>query len=112
MTWCNVSMHNAVATSAALGLPIALAGTFSNIYYGMGTPGLSPGSLGFVYLPALLVIAIASITTAPLGAKTAHSLPVKSLITLAVAGASLTLVPGVMPRLLEIGDSLGRQAFR
>jgi flagellar biosynthesis protein FliR len=39
-------------------------------------------------------------------------LPVKSLITLAVAGASLTLVPGVMPRLLEIGDSLGRQAFR
>jgi uncharacterized membrane protein YfcA len=81
MTWCNVSMHNAVATSAALGLPIALAGTFSNIYYGMGTPGLSPGSLGFVYLPALLVIAIASITTAPLGAKTAHSLPVKSLKT-------------------------------
>ena len=79
MTWCNVKIHNAVATSAALGFPIALAGTLSNIYYGMSMPGLPPGSLGFIYLPALLVISLASVTTAPLGASTAHSLPVKSL---------------------------------
>lgn len=79
MTWCNVKIHNAVATSAALGFPIALAGTLSNIYYGMSMPGLPPGSLGFIYLPALLVISLASVTTAPLGARTAHSLPVKSL---------------------------------
>lgn len=79
MTWCNVKIHNAVATSAALGFPIALAGTLSNIYFGMNVPDLPPGSLGFIYLPALLVISLASVTTAPLGAKTAHSLPVKSL---------------------------------
>lgn len=79
MTWCNVTIHNAVATSAALGFPIALAGTLSNIYYGMNTPGLPAGSLGFIYLPALLVISVASVTTAPLGARTAHKLPVKSL---------------------------------
>lgn len=79
MTWCNVKIHNAVATSAALGFPIALAGTLSNIYYGLHTPGLPPGSLGFIYLPALLVISAASVTTAPLGARTAHKLPVKSL---------------------------------
>jgi uncharacterized membrane protein YfcA len=79
MTWCNVKIHNAVATSAALGFPIALAGTLSNIYYGMKTPGLPDGSLGFIYLPALLVISIASVMTAPLGARTAHNLPVKSL---------------------------------
>ena len=79
MTWCNVKIHNAVATSAALGFPIALAGTLSNIYYGMNTPGLPAGSLGFIYLPALLVISVASVITAPLGARTAHNLPVKSL---------------------------------
>lgn len=38
-------------------------------------------------------------------------LPVKSLITLTVVGASLTLVPAVMPRLVEIGNALGRQTF-
>jgi uncharacterized membrane protein YfcA len=79
MTWCNVKIHNAVATSAALGFPIALAGTLSNIYYGMNTPDLPAGSLGFIYLPALLVISIASVFTAPLGARTAHNMPVKSL---------------------------------
>lgn len=79
MTWCNVKIHNAVATSAALGFPIALAGTLSNIYYGMSIPGLPAGSLGFIYLPALLVISITSVMTAPLGARTAHNLPVKSL---------------------------------
>jgi uncharacterized membrane protein YfcA len=79
MTWCNVKIHNAVATSAALGFPIALAGTLSNIFYGMNTPGLPSGSIGFIYLPALLIISMASVTTAPLGARTAHSLPVKSL---------------------------------
>lgn len=79
MTWCNVKIHNAVATSAALGFPIALAGTLSNIYYGMNMTNLPPGSLGFIYLPALLVLSLASVTTAPLGARTAHSLPVKPL---------------------------------
>jgi uncharacterized membrane protein YfcA len=79
MTWCNVKIHNAVATSAALGFPIAVAGTLSNIYFGMNIEGLPPASLGYIYLPALLVISLASITTAPLGARTAHNLPVKSL---------------------------------
>lgn len=79
MTWCNVKIHNAVATSAALGFPIAFAGTLSNIYYGMREPALPAGSLGFVYLPALLVITLASVVTAPIGARTAHSLPVKAL---------------------------------
>jgi uncharacterized membrane protein YfcA len=79
MTWCNVKIHNAVATSAALGFPIALAGTLSNIYYGWNMPDLPPGALGYIYLPALLVVSLASVTTAPLGAKVAHALPVKLL---------------------------------
>jgi uncharacterized membrane protein YfcA len=72
MTWCNVRIHNAVATSAALGFPIALAGTVSNIYFGWDEPGLPPYSLGFVSVPALVLIALASVTMAPLGARIAH----------------------------------------
>lgn len=79
MTWCNVKIHQAVATSAALGFPIALAGTLSNIYFGMATPDLPAGSLGFVYLPAFLLISPVSVLTAPLGAKAAHALPIKTL---------------------------------
>jgi uncharacterized protein len=79
MTWCNVKMHNAVATSAALGFPIALAGTLSNMYFGWNEPGLPQYSLGYVYLPALVVIAAASVVMAPLGARAAHRMPVARL---------------------------------
>lgn len=79
MSWCNVKIHNAVATSAALGFPIALAGTLSNVYFGLNAPNLPAYSLGFIYLPALAVIVAASVTMAPLGARTAHKLPVASL---------------------------------
>ena len=43
MTWCNVKIHNAVATSAALGFPIAVAGTLSNVVHGWDAPGLPAG---------------------------------------------------------------------
>jgi uncharacterized membrane protein YfcA len=79
MTWCNVAIHNAVATSAALGFPIALANALGYIVSGQGVAGLPAGSLGYVFLPALLVIAIASVLMAPLGVRAAHALPVKSL---------------------------------
>ena len=79
MTWCNVRIHNAVATSAALGFPIALSGTIANVVYGWGEPALPPYSLGFVYLPALFVIAAASAAMAPLGARAAHRMPVHKL---------------------------------
>ncbi|MBA4261746.1 MAG: hypothetical protein C0443_06935 [Comamonadaceae bacterium] len=79
MTWCNVAIHNAVATSAALGFPIALANAMGYVFSGQGVAGRPEASLGYVYLPALLVIAIASVLMAPLGVKAAHALPVKSL---------------------------------
>jgi len=79
MAWCNVRIHQAVATSAALGFPIALSGTLSNIYHGWSEPGLPQYSLGFVYLPALAVIVAASVTMAPLGARMAHQMDVAAL---------------------------------
>ena len=79
MVWCNVAIHNAVATSAALGFPIALANVLGYVFGGVGLANLPPYSLGYVWVPALLVIASCSVLTAPLGARSAHQLPVKKL---------------------------------
>lgn len=79
MTWCNVAMHNAVATSAALGFPIALANAIGYIWSGWGMSGLPDGAAGYIFLPALAVIATASVLMAPVGVKAAHNMPVKKL---------------------------------
>ena len=79
MTWCNVAIHNAVATSAALGFPIAVANVAGYIIAGQQIDGLPPYSFGYLWLPALVVIASCSVLMAPLGAKAAHALPVKKL---------------------------------
>ncbi|NSX04547.1 sulfite exporter TauE/SafE family protein [Cupriavidus gilardii] len=79
MTWCNVPIHHAVATSAALGFPIAAASVIGYVWSGYQMTGLPAGSLGYVYLPALAVIAVASVLTAPLGARTAHRMEVRKL---------------------------------
>ena len=79
MTWCNVKIHNAVATSAALGFPIALAGTVGYIIAGWSLTAQPPGTFGFIYVPALVIISVASVITAPLGARAAHALDVKQL---------------------------------
>ena len=75
----NISIINAVATSAALGFPIALANTVGYVVSGASLPNLPAHSLGYVWLPALAVIASCSVLTAPLGAKVAHRLPVAKL---------------------------------
>lgn len=75
----NIPVHNAVATSAALGFFIAVANSLGYIYSGLMTVSDQPGMLGYIYWPALVVVSIASVVTAPLGARYAHSLPVATL---------------------------------
>jgi uncharacterized membrane protein YfcA len=79
MTWCNVKIHDAVGTSAALGFPIALAGTIGYIWAGFGLPKMPPGSVGYLYLPGVVIISIASVLMAPLGARTAHRMDIQPL---------------------------------
>lgn len=79
MVFCNVVIHHAVGTSAALGFPIALAGVIGYIAGGWTVPGLPAGSLGYVYLPGFVGIVATSMLIAPYGAKLAHCLPVKQL---------------------------------
>jgi uncharacterized membrane protein YfcA len=70
--WHKINIKNAVATSAACGFPIAVAGTASYIYHGWQIPGLPPLSLGFVNLTAFIFIILTSFLMAPVGAKLAH----------------------------------------
>jgi len=79
MTWCNVKMQNAIGTSAAIGLPIALAGTAGYVVNGWGAEGTPAYTAGFIYLPALVLITAVSMFTAPVGARLAHRLPVAML---------------------------------
>lgn len=79
LLWCSIGMHEAIGTSAALGFPIALAGTLGYAINGWSVPGLPAGSLGYVYLPAFAGVTLSSFFAVPLGARTAHRLPVQTL---------------------------------
>jgi uncharacterized membrane protein YfcA len=77
--WFNISMHKAVATSAACGFPIALIGTLSYVYTGWGLQLNNTLSIGYLHLYALFFIASSSFIFAPLGAKLAHTISEKTL---------------------------------
>ncbi|MFZ5573152.1 MAG: sulfite exporter TauE/SafE family protein [Thermodesulfobacteriota bacterium] len=79
MIWCNLAVHEAIGTSAAIGFPIAVAGTIGYLFNGWQVDGLPAASLGYIYLPALAGIVGASVLTAPLGVRLAHRLPVDKL---------------------------------
>ncbi|WP_027367221.1 sulfite exporter TauE/SafE family protein [Desulfocurvibacter africanus] len=79
MTLCNIPMHTAVGTSAAIGFPIAVAGAVGYLVNGLSAQGLPPMSIGYISMPALIGVAGMSVLTAPLGAKLAHALPVDKL---------------------------------
>ncbi len=78
MVWCNLTVHDAIGTSAAIGFPIAVAGAVGYIVMAW-MPTLPAYSFGYIYLPALAGIVAASVFTAPLGVRLAHSLPVDKL---------------------------------
>jgi uncharacterized protein len=79
MTACNIRVHQAIGTSAAIGLPIAVAGTAGYMLNGLKIDHLPPWSLGYIHLPSLACMVIASMAIAPYGARAAHRLPVAAL---------------------------------
>ena len=81
MMRCNVSVREAVGTSAALGWPIAASGALGYLAAGWSVPGLPAGTLGFWYLPLAAMMAVATVTVAPFGVKVAHTLPPEKLKT-------------------------------
>ena len=79
MLFCGVTMHTAIGTAAALGIPVAVVGAAGFIFSGAHAGAMPPWSLGFVYLPALVPLVLASVLTAPWGARMAHRSPTATL---------------------------------
>jgi uncharacterized membrane protein YfcA len=80
MTLYGVPIHNAVATSAGVGVPIAIAGTLGYVIAGLPHQAqLPPFSIGFVSAIGVVMIAPISSWIAPLGARLAHALPKRRL---------------------------------
>lgn len=95
LTYKNTEMKKAVGTSAAIGLPIAVAGTIGYIVSGWSITLNREWTVGFVYIPAFITIAVASYVTAPYGAQLSQRLPNASLkkifgvVTLALSAKML-----------------------
>ncbi len=79
MTSFGQSIHQAVATSAGLGILISIPATLGYIYAGWGHPALPPASLGYVNLLATGLVVPFSMIAAPWGARAAHALPPRRL---------------------------------
>jgi uncharacterized protein len=69
-----VVMQKAVGTSAACGLPIAVAGALGFMLFGMNAEINVPNTIGYVHIYAFIGISIMSFITAKFGAKAAHAL--------------------------------------
>lgn len=97
LIWCNVRMQNAVATSSACGLPIAIAGCVGFIITGWNETGLPKYTFGYIYWPAFLAIVITSMMFAPFGAWLAHRLSaakLKRFFSLALFALAIKMLTG------------------
>jgi len=93
MVFFNVSMQRAVATSSALGLPLALMGTLGYVISGWDLH-IAPWSVGYIYLPAVVLIALFTVLLAPVGVALSHRIPAPTLKR--CFGGLLLLVAGRM----------------
>ena len=75
LAWHRVKMQQAVGTSAAVGLPIALSGSLGFLWMGWDSANLPAWSSGYLYWPAFFGIVLSSVFFSPLGAQLAHRLP-------------------------------------
>ncbi len=82
MTLYGVPIHRAVGTAALAGLVISVSAGFGYLFGGWNVEGMPAGSAGFIHLPSAVVVAIAAVIMAPVGAKVAHRLP-KRLLSIA-----------------------------
>ena len=100
LTLYGKSIHNSVATSAALGVPIAVVGSIGYVLAGLRHEALLPPfSWGFVSLLGVVVMAPISSFFAPYGARLAHALPRRQLevgLGLYLLAVSLRFAVGIL----------------
>lgn len=95
LIWCNVALPIAIGTSAAVGLPIAIAGTTGYAINGWAIADMPGHTLGYIFWPGVLAIAAMSFITAPIGARLAHRLPIallKKLFALLLISLSVQML--------------------
>lgn len=95
MTLCNTPIHKAIGTASFIGIFIALSGAAGYAFIGQGANNLPAGSIGYVFVPAMLSIISCSMISAPIGARLAHYLPVdklKKLFSLFMIGIAIKMV--------------------
>ncbi|MFD2165379.1 sulfite exporter TauE/SafE family protein [Thalassotalea euphylliae] len=98
LTRKGIDIKKAIGTSAAMGLPISVAGTLGYLVNGWSKSYGEHLTLGFVFLPAVACIAVTSFFTAPIGAKVAHALPVavlKKVFALLLVALSIKMLTSV-----------------
>ncbi|WP_428241492.1 sulfite exporter TauE/SafE family protein [Gynuella sp.] len=99
LTWCNIPLKNAIGTSAAIGLPISIAGTIGYLINGWSNTSAEHLTIGFIYIPAVLIISIMSFFTAPIGVSLTHRLPVgtlKKIFSVLLIALSIKMVASVL----------------
>ena len=74
MSICKRPIYQAVATASGVGLIIGFVGALGFLVLGFNKTDLPFGSLGFINIPAVLIISLVSILTAPIGVEWAHNL--------------------------------------
>ncbi len=79
MTLCGRPIHQAVATASGFGMAIGAAATLGFIVFGWNATGTPPLSLGYVNVPAAIIMGALTMLTAPYGARLAHRLDRKIL---------------------------------
>ncbi|MDM8352060.1 sulfite exporter TauE/SafE family protein, partial [Brevundimonas diminuta] len=79
MTLCGRPIHQAVATASGFGLAIGSAAALGFAVFGWDAPGRPPLSLGYVNVPAAVIMGLLTALTAPHGARLAHRLERKML---------------------------------
>ncbi len=93
---CNVAMRRAVVISIAVGLTVAMVGTILVIIVGWHKAGLPTRTIGYIYWPAWIGVAVGSIIFVPIGTTLSHRLSVGVLrkalaVVLLVVGVSLLI---------------------
>ncbi|MDH7796285.1 putative membrane protein YfcA [Beijerinckia sp. GAS462] len=79
MTLYNRPIHQAISTSAGMGVLIAIPGAIGYAIAGYDKPGLPPFAIGYVSLIGIVLLAPISVLTAPLGVKLAHAMSKRTL---------------------------------
>ena len=79
MTLCGHSVHRAVGTAATFGAAIGFPAAIGYAITGLGVEGRPPFSIGYLNIPAIVIIGVMTTTIAPLGAMLAHRMDAVTL---------------------------------